>query len=684
MKKTLLLVGGLILLNSSVFSQIFTDNFDSYTAGDFLVSSNPTAWSTWSGGAGGSAEDTKISDVQAASASNSVYFSSTAANGGPSDIILKFDEVYTSGVFTLEANYFVEAGKGGYFNLQQDHTPGNIWALDCYMNNAGTIKFKGNNNTVTLLTGTYPTNSWFNLKLTIDLTSNLWEVFIDGTSIGTFSNAISSIGILDIYPVNPTSEGGNSQAGFYIDDVSYSHTPATLLPLNAGVSYVEQVEGLVGQTGDVTAKVRNLGTTAITSFDLEYTYNGNTVTESITGVNVASLAFHNYTFTAPITLIAGNNPLTVTVKNVNGNANDGDASDDAKTVNLNPVAPTAGKIVVGEEGTGTWCGWCPRGAVFMDMMADKYDGLWAGIAVHNGDPMTDAVYDAGMAAKVSGYPSALVDRGATIDPSQMETDFITRITQPIKAIVTNGATFNSTTRELKVSVKYVFNGTVPTSWKVACALTEDDVTGTGSGYNQANYYAGGGSGEMGGYETLPNPVPAAQMVYNHVARKIEPSFAGGAGLLPAGITAGTEHTVCFTFILPATWDETKMHIVGMLIENNGKINNASYSTVSDALTAGLFACSATAGLSEITSEEAGFVLYPNPTNDMAFIDLVELNNETIHLSITDLSGKIISERSYELNGNVSLPINTTTFAEGTYIVTLQRNGSIQQKKLIVR
>jgi len=353
-------------------------------------------------------------------------------------------------------------------------------------------------------------------------------------------------------------------------------------------------------------------------------------------------------------------------------------------VNLNPVAPTAGKIVVGEEGTGTWCGWCPRGAVFMDMMADKYDGFWAGIAVHNGDPMVDAVYDAGMATKVSGYPSALVDRGATIDPSQMETDFITRITQPIKAVLTNGATFNSTTRELKVSVKYVFNGTVPTSWKVACALTEDDVTGTGSGFNQANYYAGGSSGEMGGFETLPNPVPAAQMVYNHVARKIEPSFAGGSGLLPSGITAGTEHTVCFTFILPATWDETKMHIVGMLIENNGKINNASYSSVSDAVTAGLFPCGSTAGISEITSEEAGFVLYPNPTNDMAFIDLFELNNETIQLSITDLSGKVISERSYELNGNVSLPINTTTFAEGTYIVTLQRNGSIQQKKLIVR
>ncbi|MCO5260677.1 MAG: Omp28-related outer membrane protein [Crocinitomicaceae bacterium] len=682
MKKKILLMGGLLLINTSLFSQVFTDNFDSYTAGDYLVSSNPTAWRTWTGGAGGSTEDTKISSAQAASAPNSIYFSSTAANGGPADIILKFDEVYTSGNFTLESNFFVESGKGAYFNLQQDHTPGNIWALDCYMNNAGVIKFKGNNNSVLLLQGTYPTNTWFNLKLSINLTSNQWEVFIDNTSIGTFSNPITSIGIWDLYPVNPTSEGGNNQSGFYVDDVSYSHVPPTLYPKNAGVSYVEQIDGLVGQSGNVIAKVRNLGSNPITSFDVKYTYNGNTITETVSSVNIASLAFYQHTFTTPLTLVSGNLPLTVTVSNVNGAGADDDASDDSKTVNINPVVPTAGKIVVGEEGTGTWCGWCPRGAVFMDMMANKYDGFWAGIAVHNADPMADAVYDAGMATKVSGYPSALVDRGTTIDPSAMEDDFITRVKQPIKATVVNGASFDSSTRELKVSLTFNFNATIPTTWKVACVLTEDGVTGTGSGYNQSNYYAGGGSGVMGGYESLPSSVPAAQMVYNHVARKIEPSFAGGS-LLQSGITAGSQQTVCFTFTLPSTWDESKMHIVGMLIEANGKINNAGYSTISDAVANGLASCT-TASVAEITAEEAGFVIYPNPTNGMAFIDIVNLSNENVTLTITDLSGKVIAERNYELNGTVSLPINTTNFNAGTYFVTLQRNGSIQQQKLIVR
>ena len=51
------------------------------------------------------------------------------------------------------------------------------------------------------------------------------------------------------------------------------------------------------------------------------------------------------------------------------------------------------------------------------------------------------------------------------------------------------------------------------------ALTEDGVRRVmTSGYNQVNAYAGNALGPMGGFESLPNPVPAAQMVYDHVAR----------------------------------------------------------------------------------------------------------------------------------------------------------------------
>lgn len=677
--KQVFLCASLLLFSTSLFSQNFSDNFDSYALGDYLASSNPD-WDTWSGGSGG-AEDVQVTDAQSVSPPHSIHFNADTPQGGPDDIILRFDQVYSDGIFSLEANFFVVQNKGAYFNLQEDFTVGGTWAIDCQMFDDGTINFS--NSGTEYLATTYPTGQWFNLRMEINLTSNLWEVFIDNVSQGVFSNVVSSVGILDIFPVNQVANGGNGLSEFYVDDISYNHTPINLPQLNAGLFYVDQLNGLVGQTVPVKGQVRNLGLDDITSFDLTYTYAGAApVTENVTVSAISSLNIYEFEFSSPITLVSGNNTLEVTVSNVNGLGQDGEVNDDDKSINVDPMVPGFGKIVVGEEGTGTWCGWCPRGAVFMDYMADKYDGFWAGIAVHNNDPMEDLVYDAGIGNYIQGYPSAIVDRGSAIDPAAMEDDFIEQIAKTPKAVITNGATYDPNTRELKVSLTFDFQSAISGNWKVACALTEDGVTGT-QGYSQSNYYSGGGSGEMEGYELLPNPVPASQMVYDHVARIIAPSFEGDANLLPSSVEAGDNHSACFTFTLPAEWDESKMHIIGMLISPSGEIDNAGYASISSAETNGLATCDATASL-ETSEIDLDFKLYPNPAKNLAYINLNNSNGEEISLRITDITGKVVAKRSYNIQGDVQLPINTSKFEKGTYIVHLNKGGIVQQKKLIIQ
>lgn len=127
--------------------------------------------------------------------------------------------------------------------------------------------------------------------------------------------------------------------------------------------------------------------------------------------------------TTPVTLIAGLNTFTASIKNVNGSLTDGDANDDSKTITFTPIVAGSDKLVIGEEATGTWCQWCPRGAVALRNMDAKYNGFFQGIAVHNGDPMTVPSYDSGIGTKISGYPSGLTDRLPKIDPSAFETDF---------------------------------------------------------------------------------------------------------------------------------------------------------------------------------------------------------------------------------------------------------------------
>ncbi len=77
-------------------------------------------------------------------------------------------------------------------------------------------------------------------------------------------------------------------------------------------------------------------------------------------------------------------------------------SDDTLLTNVSVVVPAPNKLVIGEEATGTWCGWCPRGAVALNWMDKDYEGFWQGIAVHNGDPMTDATYDNAIGNYIAG------------------------------------------------------------------------------------------------------------------------------------------------------------------------------------------------------------------------------------------------------------------------------------------
>ncbi|MFM6947065.1 MAG: Omp28-related outer membrane protein [Flavobacteriales bacterium] len=667
MKKSCLLLAG-IMSAQLASAQIFSDNFDNYAAGSYLGPQS-TSWSTWSGTEGNNS-DVTISNNNASSAPNSIYFSSTAANGGPQDVVLNFGQLYNNGIFTLSSDFFVNSGKGAYYNIQGSQSIGSIWALNVYLDAGSLVIDDGISSN--LCTGTYPEATWFNLKIEANLTLHVWKAFIDNQLVGTWVNGVNAVASADIYPLQ------NDQ--FFMDNVIFDHQTYTLPSLNAMVASLDMGGFIAGQSVNPVVSILNAGQNAISSFDVNLNYNGQNYTQNVTGVNVASIASYNVNIPT-VNLVAGAANAVVTISNING-GNDDNLNDNTLTQNVDPVVPAAGKIVVGEEATGTWCQWCPRGAVFMDKFQNDYAGYWAGIAVHNGDPMTVADYDAGMGTLIGGYPSALVDRLGDVDPSQMGSDFFTRLQTAPKGVLTNGATWNATTRELNVSVTTTIAQATSGAYKVACVLTEDGVTGSGAGYNQANAYAGGNNGVMGGFESLPSPVPAAQMVYDHVARAIAPSFTGQTGVIPTSTTVGETFTANFTFTLPATWDETQMHIVGMLIDPQGKIDNAGYTTIDDAVQNGYV------GVQELISSvnlEQLLTVAPNPATDFTNIHIHIPAAAQVSLKVLDAKGSILQGRQYgSIEGDYEIGLNTANFAPGLYIVQLEINGQNVQKRLVIK
>ena len=675
MKKIFTLSTALLLVGS-VFSQgtsvSFCDNFDSYQNGDPIAATS-SDWETWGSITSPTppyVDDADVTNILSNSGDFSLYFEAVGA-GGPQDVVLPFGSgtPYTIGDFEFSANFFVNQGTGAYFNFQAENTPGTTWSLDVQMDATGNISFQNGGGATIFLTSTYPMNTWFEIKTVVDLTNNNWEIFIDNQSQGSFTNTVNKIASLDLYPIT-----GHQ---FYVDDVCYSYTPVVLENLNAQVSSVTPITGLAGQNRNTSVEVRNLGLTNVTSFDVDFEYNGNTITENITGLNMVTLDVYQVNFNNSISLISGINPGIATVYNVNGLGQDDEPLDDQMTINIEAITPATGKLVIGEEATGTWCGWCPRGAVALNWMDNDYEGYWQGIAVHNGDPMTDADYDNGMAPYIGGYPSGMVDRGQEIDPGAFKNDFLQRIIIEPNGVITNGAELIGNT--LKVNLNVNFQNSVSGNYKLACILVEDSVTGTSPQYYQSNSYSGGTAGPLvdidgSDWANKPSSVPASQMVYRHVARGIAPSFNGEA-LSSTSYTAGDSETLCFEFTLDASWDLSQIHIVGMLIDNGNMIDNASTSIIDDAINNGYTACAATSIGLELNGPDK-VNIYPNPATDNIYIS--NLIEKSI-IKIYDIQGKLVLENKISNKEYVNISI----LAKGIYQVKFEGNNLNETRKLII-
>jgi hypothetical protein len=311
-------------------------------------------------------------------------------------------------------------------------------------------------------------------------------------------------------------------------------------------------------------------------------------------------------------------------------------------------------------------------------MDKDYKGYWQGIAVHNGDPMTDPDYDNGMAPYISGYPSGLVDRGVDIDPGNFKQDFLQRIVVNPNGIITNGAELNGNT--LKVSLTVNIQNTISGNYKLACVLVEDSVTGTATSYYQSNSYSGGASGSLidvdgTDWANMPSNVPASQMIYRHVARSVAPGFMGESLTSNTFIPGDTE-TICFEFTLDPSWDQSQIHIVGMFIDDNNQIDNASSSGITTATNTGLNPSCATTSIGVELNGPDIINIYPNPANDKIYIS--NLTEENSYIKIYDIKGVLVFENRISNKEY----LNVSSLAKGIYQIKFEGKEVNETRKLI--
>ena len=433
---------------------------------------------------------------------------------------------------------------------------------------------------------------------------------------------------------------------------------------------------LVPGTSTLTGEIQNLGANTISNVDVKYEVNGMVYTSTLSNINLTSGNVYAFTHNTPINVTVANPyPTKVWVDLTN----DADRTDDTLNTMVTGLSYLPEKRVLIEEATGTWCGYCPRGAVYTEQIDTVHQDYAIVVAVHNSDPMANAAYDAGIGSLIGGYPSGCVDRKSNdVDPTNFEATYQDRINDVSPADVGVSATYNAVTRQVDINVSTTFAANLTSDFRLNAVIVEDDVTGTTSGYAQVNYYSGAATALIGAglnWQTAPDPVPAASMHYNFVGRDILGGFDGQPGSLPSSVSASTTYYYTFNYTLPATWDETKIRVIGMLQDaSTGHVLNSIRSPYL-----------ATTGLSTLNADNFSMTLFPNPADVFTQLEVNLTNSTNYTIEMTDVLGKVVYGQNF--NGStgkniISLPVSRLN--SGIYLVKVNVEGNVLTTRLMVK
>ncbi len=249
------------------------------------------------------------------------------------------------------------------------------------------------------------------------------------------------------------------------------------------------------------------------------------------------------------------------------------------------------KVVV-EECTGTWCQFCPRGTVSLDYYSDKYPDTFLGIAVHGytygvEEPMAfgsprDYIYPLG---GQQGFPMGRINRDMSFIYN-----FGNSTTVPpffdvvcVNDIAVKELELDEENKTLALTYEARLGFTADNrTYKVVAVVTEDDVTGTTSGYDQMNAYSYYDTMELmeeygadwmpywKKFTEAPMTIKARDMVYNHVARALYPSFDGQ--VIASKWEKDTPVEGNISFKLPINildYEKTKVNL--LMLDSDGRI-----------------------------------------------------------------------------------------------------------------
>lgn len=496
---------------------------------------------------------------------------------------------------------------------------------------------------------------------------------------------------------------GDHDIFWAIDDIKLVSVPM----LDVAVDTVSLNEFIPAGNTTITGRMRNAGGAILNSVDMTYSINGGgTTSQSFQNLNIPPFGTYDFAFPTPAPLDSFiKYTITISAFGPNG-GNDGQPNNDSNTKDVYALSGVPTKNILLEEFTTAPCQFCPMGATVVENIADEYNVVIP-VALHAGfgtDAMTTSDHSSINTAIGNGSaPALLIDRvywedakdnaiglvhNADYSYTSWEDNTVKRMVTRSPLSLRSSNTYNSGTRELVVDVGAVFYTKMSgLAYRLNCFIVEDSVSGSGSGYNQINYY--------NNHENIPyNPWygkgnPMVGYKHRHVARYMCGGAWGSIGTIPASVNCGEEYSTQYTYTLPAGWNANRIKLVALVQDYRSSVKGR---TIINALEYGLNESDSNhvAVISSIAESKNSLLgdinLFPNPAKNNVTIDYHLTKPASIGFEVYNLLGEKIQtiEKQNLSSGDYRTKINTAELGSGIYFVAVKDlNTTLKTLKFVV-
>ncbi len=478
-------------------------------------------------------------------------------------------------------------------------------------------------------------------------------------------------------------------AGGYLNQRAFKFTVSSAkLPYAVVPTSPAFINLSANQNRTISFSAQNLGVAPLT-LTATVPDNAKSWLTAVSDLNIAPLGSDQYalTFTSG-TMAPGLYKATVTV--TTNDPSHTNISIDVKLYVLPSSITTQPTVVVLEEGTGDWCGYCPQGKEIAQSIKDQYGDSFIALEYHGGSSIEPMKVTAGQNLindlSIQAYPNAAIQRWFFPSEAYQMTNrgvwpiYVQNVLDqapdaPV-SINIGTYTFDPKTRKVHAVVNLerslAMTDDASSTIRLTTIVTEDGLAGQQEDYR------------------LPSPY-WTDYVWDDIVRQVYPNEFGTKVTFPAPtlvdgntVVPGDKATVTVDLTVPTTikvdsLKNCKITFIASLLQGTSTLGSILQAQQRELISAPSAVDAGTVTNFNLAQN------YPNPVSTETKIGYTLAERATVTLIVHDVLGREVGRlvNSTQNAGSYSVNFDASKLSTGMYVYSLNAGGKTIEKTMTV-